>query len=75
MWIWRGGEDVLFKEALFFTGAAFVTFGGAYVVLSYVTDVAVSHYGWLTADQIVQDSASPSPRRVRSSWSPSTWGL
>ena len=54
MWIWRGGEDVLFKEALFFTGAAFVTFGGAYVVLSYVADVAVSHYGWLTADQMVQ---------------------
>ena len=26
--LWRGGEDVLFKEALFFTGAAFVTFGG-----------------------------------------------
>ncbi|MDQ3285316.1 MAG: chromate transporter, partial [Actinomycetota bacterium] len=28
--LWRGGEDVLFREALFFTGAAFVTFGGAY---------------------------------------------
>jgi chromate transporter len=52
--IWRGGEDVLFREALFFTGAAFVTFGGAYAVLSYVADVAVNHYGWLTADQMVQ---------------------
>src|ERR671920_2193060 len=54
LYLWRGGEDVLFKEALFFTGAAFLTFGGAYSVLSYVADVAVNHYGWLTADQMVQ---------------------
>lgn len=54
IWIWRGGEDVLFREALFFTGAAFVTFGGAYSVLSYVADVAVNNYGWLTAEQMVQ---------------------
>jgi chromate transporter len=50
----RGGDDVLVKEALFFTGAAFLTFGGAYSVLSYVSDVAVGNYGWLTADQMVQ---------------------
>jgi chromate transporter len=54
LYLWRGGEDVLLKEALFFTGAAFLTFGGAYSVLSYVADVAVNHYGWLTADQMVQ---------------------
>src|SRR4051812_17301730 len=54
LWLWRGGEDVLVKEALFFTGAAFLTFGGAYSVLSYVADVAVNHYGWLTPDQMVQ---------------------
>jgi chromate transporter len=54
VWIWRGGEDVLVREALFFTGAAFLTFGGAYSVLSYVADVAVNHYGWLTPDQMVQ---------------------
>jgi len=53
VWIWRGGEDVLFREALFFTGAAFVTFGGAYAVLSYISDVAVNSYGWLSADQMV----------------------
>ena len=52
--LWRGGEDVLVKEALFFTGAAFVTFGGAYAVLSYISDMAVTGYGWLTADQMVQ---------------------
>ncbi|HEV8044321.1 MAG TPA: chromate transporter, partial [Rubrobacter sp.] len=55
--IWRGGEDVLFREALFFTGAAFVTFGGAYAVLSYISDVAVNQYGWLSADQMVQGLA------------------
>jgi len=54
LYLWRGGEDVLLKEALFFTGAAFLTFGGAYSVLSYVAEVAVGHYGWLTADQMVQ---------------------
>jgi chromate transporter len=57
LWLWRGGEDVLVQQALFFTGAAFVTFGGAYSVLSYVADVAVEHYGWLTADQMVQGLA------------------
>jgi len=54
LWLWRGSEDVLLKEALFFTGAAFVTFGGAYSVLSYISDVAVTQYAWLTADQMVQ---------------------
>src|ERR687897_594222 len=54
VFLWRGGEDVLFREALFFTGAAFVTFGGAYSVLSYIAEVAVNQYGWLTADQMVQ---------------------
>jgi chromate transporter len=57
LWIWRGGGDVLVREALFFTGAAFVTFGGAYAVLSYISDVAVNQYGWLTADQMVQGLA------------------
>ncbi|MDP8952870.1 MAG: chromate transporter, partial [Actinomycetota bacterium] len=54
LYLWRGGDDVLMREALFFTGAAFVTFGGAYAVLSYISDVAVNSYGWLTADQMVQ---------------------
>ncbi|HSK98814.1 MAG TPA: chromate efflux transporter [Rubrobacteraceae bacterium] len=57
LFLWRGGGDVLVQEALFFTGAAFVTFGGAYAVLSYITDVAVDDYGWLSADQMVQGLA------------------
>jgi chromate transporter len=54
LYLWRGGNNVLVDEALFFTGAAFLTFGGAYAVLSYVSEVAVGQYGWLTADQMVQ---------------------
>lgn len=53
IWLWRGGSDVLTREALFFTKAAFVTFGGAYAVLSYIADMAVNHYGWLDARQMV----------------------
>ncbi len=53
LWLWRGGSDVLVKEALFFTKAAFVTFGGAYAVLSYIAEIAVNHYLWLDAAQMV----------------------
>ncbi len=53
LWLWRGGEDVLLDQAFFFTGAAFVTFGGAYSVLSYIADVAVNHYGWFSTEQMV----------------------
>ena len=52
--LWRGSDDVLVQEALFFTRAAFITFGGAYAVLSYIADVAVHHYGWLDAGQMAQ---------------------
>jgi chromate transporter len=57
VWLWRGAADVLVQEALFFTQAAFVTFGGAYAVLAYVADVAVNRYGWLDAEQMVQGLA------------------
>jgi chromate transporter len=53
VWFWRGGSDVLMHEALFFTKAAFVTFGGAYSVLSYIADTAVNQHGWLDAEQMV----------------------
>jgi chromate transporter len=52
LWAWRGFEDVLTRLALFFTQAAFVTFGGAYAVLSYITEVAVAS-GWLTTGQML----------------------
>jgi chromate transporter len=37
----------------FFTIAALVTFGGAYAVLPFVANAAVSHYGWLTSKDMV----------------------
>ncbi|MBA3030394.1 MAG: chromate efflux transporter [Desulfobacteraceae bacterium] len=46
LWFWRGTGDTLTQIGLFFTKAAFITFGGAYAVLSYITDVAVGK-GWL----------------------------
>jgi chromate transporter len=48
-----GWESVLIKEALFFSKAAMVTFGGAYAVLPYVAQQAVGRFGWLTAPQMV----------------------
>ncbi len=53
LWLWRGSSGVLTREALFFTKAAFITFGGAYAVLSYIADMAVNHFGWLDARQMV----------------------
>ena len=41
------------KLYLFFSQAAFVTFGGAYAVLAYVNQAAVTQFGWLTAAQAV----------------------
>ncbi|MFO7715142.1 chromate efflux transporter [Desulfosarcina sp.] len=52
IWAWRGQDDTLTQLGLFFTKAAFVTFGGAYAVLSYITGVAVSS-GWLSTQQML----------------------
>ena len=52
VWAWRGSGDTLTQIAMFFTKAAFVTFGGAYAVLSYIADVAVSK-GWLAMSQML----------------------
>jgi chromate transporter len=50
---WRGPGDTLSTEALFFSGAAVVTFGGAYAVLAFVNQAAVLRYGWLTPGDVV----------------------
>jgi chromate transporter len=48
------GRDSIFAEqSLFFTGAALVTFGGAYAVLAYVAQQAVQVYGWLTPSEMI----------------------
>jgi chromate transporter len=49
----RGTGDTLSKEAVFFSQAAMVTFGGAYSVLAYINDAAVNHFGWLEPGQMV----------------------
>jgi len=38
---------------LFFTKAAYVTFGGAYAVLPYVYQAGVEHFHWLTGPQMI----------------------
>lgn len=52
IWVLAGGDSTLSNIALFFTKAAFVTFGGAYAVLSYITDMGVSS-GWLSMEQML----------------------
>jgi chromate transporter len=54
---WRGGSSLHAQVYLFFTQAALVTFGGAYAVLAYVTQAAVTSYGWLSQPQAVDGLA------------------
>ena len=52
-----GWEHTLTQMAWFFTKAALLTFGGAYAVLPYVYQGAVSYYGWLTPTQMIDGLA------------------
>ena len=52
-----GAGHTLVRMGGFFTEAALLTFGGAYAVLPYVTQAAVSQYGWLTATQMMDGLA------------------
>jgi len=49
----KGWSSTLFKEGVFFSKAAVVTFGGAYAVLPYVAQEAMNHYGWLRPGQML----------------------
>jgi chromate transporter len=49
--------DVFVDQGLFFSGAAVVTFGGAYAVLSYVAQQAVNVYGWLAPGEMIRGLA------------------
>ncbi|HXK19768.1 MAG TPA: chromate efflux transporter [Polyangiaceae bacterium] len=42
-----GRESIFVREAVFFSKAAVVTFGGAYAVLAYIAQQAVEAYHWL----------------------------
>ena len=50
-------DSVFVDQGLFFSGAAVVTFGGAYAVLSYVAHQAVNVYGWLAPGEMVRGLA------------------
>jgi chromate transporter len=52
-----GGSSIFVDQGLFFSGAAVVTFGGAYAVLAYVAQQAVSVYGWLAPGEMVRGLA------------------
>ena len=51
--------------SLFFTKAAFFTFGGAYAVLPYISQVSVETFGWLThyemMDGLALGETTPGP--------------
>ncbi|HEX4641046.1 MAG TPA: chromate efflux transporter [Chthoniobacterales bacterium] len=48
-----GPADTAFREGIFFSKAAVVTFGGAYAVLPYVAQHAVEHFHWLKPGQMM----------------------
>lgn len=50
---WFGAGHTLSQQAVFFSKAAMVTFGGAYAVLGYINQAAVETYGWLEPGQMV----------------------
>ncbi len=52
-----GPGSTLTEQGLFFSGAAVVTFGGAYAVLAYVAQAAVGTYGWLAPGEMVRGLA------------------
>lgn len=56
---WYDPSGFAFWEnlAVFFTKAAFVTFGGAYAVLPYVAQAGVEQFGWLTSAQMIDGLA------------------
>ncbi|HET6163961.1 MAG TPA: chromate efflux transporter [Planctomycetota bacterium] len=50
---WRGRDDVLTQQGVFFSKAAMVTFGGAYAVLAYVQQAAVERFHWLVPGEML----------------------
>jgi chromate transporter len=52
-----GWPHLLTQMGWFFTKAALLTFGGAYAVLPYVYQGAVTHFAWLSAPQMIDGLA------------------
>jgi chromate transporter len=55
--VFLGAKSLPVRQYSFFTGAALVTFGGAYAVLAYVTQAAVQTYGWISSRQAMDGLA------------------
>ncbi len=51
--LWHGQGHLFTAMGWFFAKMALVTFGGAYAVLTYVAQQAVTAHGWLTAGQML----------------------
>jgi chromate transporter len=51
--LWRGWNDTFIDIGVLFSKAAIVTFGGAYAVLGYISQQAVSHYHWIMPEQMM----------------------
>lgn len=52
-----GRGSVFVEQGKFFSGAAVVTFGGAYAVLAYVAQQAVTTYHWVSGSEMVHGLA------------------
>ena len=57
LWVTYGWQHGFTQMAWFFTSAALLTFGGAYAVLPYIYQGAVTQYGWLTPTQMIDGLA------------------
>ena len=53
LFIALGSENIFTQEAILFSKSALVTFGGAYAVLGYITQEAVTRYGWVTSKEMI----------------------
>jgi chromate transporter len=67
-----GRDSVYVDQGLLFSGAAVITFGGAYAVLAYVAQQAVEVYGWLAPGEMVHGLAlaetTPGPLVMVTQW-------
>jgi chromate transporter len=52
-----GWDHVYARVAVYVSQMAVLTFGGAYAVLAWVAQAAVSDFGWLTAPQMLDGLA------------------
>ena len=55
--LWAGWDSIFVNIGVLFSKAAVVTFGGAYAVLGYISQQAVSHYNWLSPEQMMDGLA------------------